>query len=299
MRLVEHERRDFRRPRTAGLELLREQVAEQHHALRMAVREDGELAQRFAGIEPLGLEPPGQIGEHVLEREPLQRQRIRLTEQGPLAGVEQLAHHRRLRSGVDVGGGVAVVLDDRPQEAVQILSRDEQVLELVEDHERRGLVALAQRLREIEQPVHDRLGGLGVRRRRPRADRHARARRADAQAEPREQPRQVGAHPGAVERRVGGDDAASRVGHVGHAREVDVRRPPAGLAQLRRMGQQEARLPVPARRREPHADAVAGAAAERRELLLPVDQQVGSDGSLEAEGCSLGHCLVRIYLTTL
>jgi hypothetical protein len=62
------------------------------------------------------------------------------------------------------------------------------------------------------------------------------------------------------------------------------------------MGEDEARRPGPPGRDEPHADAVAGAAPERRELLLPVDQQLGSHGAFEAEGSALCHS-VRIDLT--
>ena len=59
---------------------------------------------------------------------------------------------------------------------------------------------VVQRLREVEQPVEQRLGRLGVRRRRARADRHARPRGADAQPEPGEQAAEVRARPVHVER---------------------------------------------------------------------------------------------------
>ena len=153
-RLVETARRESPASRAAGLEPLREQVAEQHHALRMAVGEDGELAQRFAGVEPLGLEAAGEVGEHLLERQRPERQRIGLAEQRPLAGVEELAHHRRLRPGVDVGGGVAVVLDARAQQAVEVLSRaTSRSWNSSKTTSVEVCVALPQRLRQVEQPV--------------------------------------------------------------------------------------------------------------------------------------------------
>ena len=82
------------------------------------------------------------------------------------------------------------------------------------------------------------------------------------------------------------------------AREVDVRGAPARLAQLRGVREQQARLAVPARGDEPHADAIAGTSPERGKLRLAVDQQLGRDRALEAEWGSLGcHSLVSISLT--
>ena len=153
----------------------------------MAVREHGELAQRLAGIQLLGPEALVEVGEHVVEREPAERERVGLTEQRALADVKELAHHRRLGARVDVGGRVVVVLDPRAQQAVEVLASDEQVLELVEDHQRRRLVALPQRLRQVEQPVDDRLRRLGVRRVGARPDHDVRAAGPDAEPEPGEQ----------------------------------------------------------------------------------------------------------------
>ena len=75
----------------------------------------------------------------------------------------------------------------------------------------------------------------------------------------REQPGEVGADPTGVQRRVGRGEPARDVGHVGDAREIDVRGAPPRLAQLRRVRQEQTRLAVAPRRREPHADAVGRA----------------------------------------
>jgi hypothetical protein len=56
-----------------------------------------------------------------------------------------------------------VILDARAQQPVEILARDQQVLELVEHHQRRHPVVLPQREREIEQPVEHRFGRRGIR----------------------------------------------------------------------------------------------------------------------------------------
>src|SRR4051794_33177823 len=49
------------------------------------------------------------------------------------------------------------------------------------------------------------------------------------------------------------------------------------------VGEQEARLPIPAGGREPHAHAVARPPPELRELGLAVDEKLRSDRALEAE----------------
>ena len=287
--VVERERRGLRGPRPALAELLGEHVAEQHDALGMAVREHGELAQRLAGIQLLGPEALVEVGEHVVEREPAERERVGLTEQRALADVEELAHHRRLGARVDVGGRVVVVLDPRAQQAVEVLASDEQVLELVEDHQRRRLVALPQRLRQVEQPVDDRLRRLGVRRVGARPDHDVRAAGPDAEPEPGEQAGEMGADPAAVQRRVGGCDPARDVGHVGDAREVHVRGAPPGLPQLRRVGQEQARLAVAPWGCQPHAHAVARAPPQGRQLRLAVDQQIRRHWALEAKRRALSH----------
>ena len=222
----------------------------------MAVGEDRQLAERLARIELLGAEAPLEIGEHLVEREPAERQRVGLPEQRALARVEQLAHHRRLRPRIDVGRRVLVVLDAGAQEPVEVLARDEQVLELVEDHQRRRLVALEQRLRQVEQPVDHRLRrlGSGAVGRGPtttfappvptlspsRASSPARWARIQPLSSRRRR-RRCGAP-----RRSCRSRARSR-----RARSA------TGLAQLRGVGEQQARLAVAARRRQPHAHAVA------------------------------------------
>ena len=113
--------------------------------------ERDQLAERGTRVQALGDEAAVEVGERLVGGQRAEAQRVRLAEQRALAAVEQLAHHRGLRAGVDVGGRVAVVLDARAQEAVEVAARDEQVLELVEDDERRGGVALPERLREVEQ----------------------------------------------------------------------------------------------------------------------------------------------------
>ena len=139
-----------------------QQVGEQHRALRMPGGEHGQLAERRPGVQALGLEAAGEVGDRLVGGQRPDRQRVGLAEERALAGVEELAHHRGLRPRVDVRGGVAVVLDARAQQAVEVLAGDEQVLELVEHDERRDLVAVPERLREVEQVVDDRLGGRGV-----------------------------------------------------------------------------------------------------------------------------------------
>ena len=110
-------------PGRPASELLRQQVAEQHHPLRVPAREGGELAERLARVQALVLEAPAELVEHLLDRQRPERERIRLAEQRPLALVEELPHHRGLRAGVDVRRGVAVVLDPRAHQPVEVGAR--------------------------------------------------------------------------------------------------------------------------------------------------------------------------------
>jgi hypothetical protein len=99
----------------------------------MAAGEEHELRQSASRIEPFGSEALRKVREGCVLRKRPERQRIGLSEERALASVEEPAHHRRLRTGVHVRGSVAVVLDPRADEPVEVLPNHQEVLELVEN----------------------------------------------------------------------------------------------------------------------------------------------------------------------
>ena len=113
--------------------------------------DDDQRLERVAGILAERVEPLAQLDQHLVEGQRRQLERLGLPVERPLAIGEQPPHQRRLRAGVDVGRGVAVVLHVRAQQSVEGRAGAEQVLELVEDHQRRLPVLLVQPERQVEQ----------------------------------------------------------------------------------------------------------------------------------------------------
>jgi hypothetical protein len=98
--------------------------------------------------------------------------------------------------------GVVVMLDARPQQSVEILAREEEILELVEAGHRRGPVSLELRVRKIEGRQQHRLGRRDVRAAGTRHEYGARAGRSHQHANAAEQAGQMRAHPRGIEMRV-------------------------------------------------------------------------------------------------
>ena len=158
-----------------------------------------------------------------------QRDRARLGVEGATAVAEERGHHADVRSGEDVAGRLAVVLDRGADDGVGRLVGDEHLLELVEDDEHAGAELVVDAQREV-QPL-----GQAV------ADRRQLRAGPDRPAGHRDRGLQAGAYavepargPAGERLGVGALDAVGDVGEGQHSEEVHVDAGPAlgaGLAQ--------------------------------------------------------------------
>src|SRR4051794_17232987 len=121
----------------ARVEQVIEVMCEEHRSLRVSTSECEQLVNGFgrASEESVLTQQPGDVIGCLVDRQRWQLEGTRLAVERALLIAEERTHQRRLAAGEDVGRSLAVMLDDRSEEAVELVVRDQKILELVQaDH---------------------------------------------------------------------------------------------------------------------------------------------------------------------
>jgi hypothetical protein len=87
----------------------------------------------------------------LVDRQLRQLERAGLAVERPLLVAEEGSHERGLAAREDIRRSLAVMLDHRPQQTVESVIRNEQILELVEADDREPTIGLGESERDIEQ----------------------------------------------------------------------------------------------------------------------------------------------------
>jgi len=226
---------------------------------------------------------------------PAPRSTTRRTSSGSSASSlvgEEGAHERRGAARVHVRGRSAVVLDHGAHEAVERRVCGDQVLELIETHDRQPTAGLVEHAGKIEQLEQDLARPLRLAGGWPARDAEREAGDAQAEAKPRQEPVEA---PARIAGQVS-EGACGPRGHIpggGDLAQIDEHCAMANGSHSRDVGGEQTRLPVAPRRSQPDRHSVGGGALEAVELVATVDEDRRVDGTLIVEG--IHPCMSSTY----
>ncbi len=126
-------------------------MGEQDRALRMSAGEREQLVDRTARIQTVSSQQRFDVASCLVNREGRQFQRSRLAVKRSFPVGEQGSHRGRLTPGEDIGSGRRMVLDHRTEETVEGVVGDEQVLKLIQTHDRHAAVGRVEAQRDVEK----------------------------------------------------------------------------------------------------------------------------------------------------
>src|SRR5215203_608360 len=138
-------------PCFSSIQQVIEVVRHQNRALGVASGEDQKLVDRITSLQAISREQRFYVVCRLVDRQGREIHWPSLTVERSLIFGEQGPHQGRLASCEYIRSGLPMVLDHRAKQPIEVVIRDQQILELIEADHRHPSIDLVQLRGDIEQ----------------------------------------------------------------------------------------------------------------------------------------------------